>query len=363
MFFTFLLIAWHSANAQETNTNYITLKSLLKQWNDSIGLQYSGKEELLNSCSVSGFEQPYRQEYLDRLIAPCNLSTKMVNDVIIIQKHTKLNLFDGFIRDSLTKEPIPNAALVFGRQGTTTDEEGYFIITSDKLRLDVSVSHVGYGTKRIQLNPATEANILLTIQFFELNEVSVHSENREQGNSLAEEEGLLRKERIIDAGFYRNLQDLITDSAFKAVRVQIRPVNRNHGVIYHRLRLSKQSLKEVGNIFGFSDGRFVYINPKTPKPRRLADFYRIEHLGPYIYFKEEARINPNNQIITWLAERLVDKKTGETFTLTRNRLREIITDDVELLELFNAEKGKSGKLKLYLIEYLRRKDQENSEMK
>lgn len=357
------MIARHSAIAQETNTNYIALKLLLQQWNDSIGLQYSGKEELLNSCLVSDFEQPYSQEYLDRLIAPCNLSTKMVNDVIIIQKHTKLNLFDGFIRDSLIKEPIPNAALVFGSQGTTTDEEGYFILTSDKLQLDVSVSHVGYGSKRIQLNPATEADILLTIRSFELNEVSIHSENLEPGNSFAEEEGLLGKERIVDAGFFRNLQDLITDSAFQTVHVQIRPVNRNHGIIYHRLRLSRKSLKEVGNIFGFSDGKFVYINPKTPKPRRLADFYRIEQVGPYLYFKEEARINPNSQIITWLAERLVDKKTGETFTLTRNRLREIITDDAELLELFNAEKGKSGKLKLYLIEYLRRKDQENSEMK
>ena len=363
MFFTFLLIAMHSAIAQETNTNIITLKELLQQWNDSIGLQYSGKEELLNSCVVTDKGEKYSQAYLDRIIGQCGLMSKLVNDVVVIQKRTSLNLFDGFVIDSTTRKPIPNVTLVFGEEGVITDEDGYFIITSDKEELKVSVSHISYQPKKRTLSVAVEAEILLNLQNVQIGEVTVGSKKKMKDKSALTVEQLLLTERTIDAGFYRNLNDILVDSSFQTIQVPIKPIYRRHGIVYHRIKLPKKERKEVGNVFGFSDGTTLYINHRSPTPKRQTDFYRTERLGPYLYFQEIWRLYPNSLLVTWLAERLLDTETGEVFTLTRGTLTNIIADDEELLELFNAEKGKSGKLKLYLIEYLRRKNQENSEMK
>ncbi len=177
----------------------------------------------------------------------------------------------------------------------------------------------------------------------------------------SKERTILFTERTINAGFYRSLEEVLADSSFRSIRTPIKPIFRDYGVVYHRIRLKKEEINKIGKVFGFSDGKFVYINPRTPKPRRYTDFYRAQHFGPYLYFQEEVQLRPNNRVITWFAEKLVDIETGKTFTLTRNRLRDIIADDEELLELFNVEKGKSGKLKLYLLEYLRRNPQKSEE--
>lgn len=355
--FILLLLLESAASAQESHASSITLKELLQFWDDSLGLQFSGQDELLKECILSDMTlEELRPQDIENLLAPCNLTSKKVGDVMVIHKRTVLNLLDGTVKDSVTGKAIAFAAIQFGNSGTITDEEGYFLISSDQTELKLSLSHIGYEKQSAAVSSAEEAIILMNPKNIELAEVRVDGADSDR-DSRKSNDDLLREVRTVDAGFYRSLQDALEDSSFKTISAPLVPNFRTHGVIYHRIKLPKEERRYIGNVFGFSDGKFIYINPRTPKPRKLANFYKTERIGPYLYFKNEARITYQGRNITWLQEKLLDIQTGDVLTLTRPKLREIIQDDEELLELFNAEKGKSGKIKLYLIEYLRRKNQ------
>lgn len=354
--FILLLLLESAASAQERHASSITLKELLQFWDDSLGLQFSGQDELLKECILSDMTlEELRPQDIENLLAPCNLTSKKVGDVMVIHKRTVLNLLDGTVKDSVTGKAIAFAAIQFGNSGTITDEEGYFLISSDQTELKLSLSHIGYEKQSAAVSSAEEAIILMNPKNIELAEVRVDGTDSDRDSRKSNDDDLLREVRTVDAGFYRSLQDALEDSSFKTISAPLVPNFRTHGVIYHRIKLPKEERRSIGNVFGFSDGKFIYINPRTPKPRKLADFYKTDRIGPYLYFKKEVRISSQGRNITWLQEKLLDTNTGEDFTLTRGRLRELIEDDTELLELFNAEKGKSGKLKLYLMEYLRRK--------
>jgi hypothetical protein len=355
--FGFVILCGDFVSAQESEKPLTRLTDLLQHWYDSLGQQYSGKDELLNDCLLPDINlDKALPNNIENLISPCKLTSKRVGDVLVIHKRTVLNLLDGTVKDSVTGKPIAFATIQFGNSGTITDEEGYFLISSDETEVKLSLSHIGYEPQSLAVSSAQEAIILMNPKNIELAEVRVDGAGSNQ-NSRKSNENLLREVRTVDAGFYRSLQDALEDSSFKTVSAPLVPNFRTHGVIYHRIKLPKEERKSIGKVFGFSDGKFTYINPRAPKPRKLADFYKTDRIGPYLYFKKEVRISSQGRKITWLQERLLDTNTGEDFTLTRGRLRELIEDDTELLELFNAEKGKSGKLKLYLIEYLRRKSE------
>lgn len=365
-FYTYGLVAFwamigvNSVIGQEQQNVHLPLSVVLQSWNTETGLQFSGKAELLKQCYLPDIKlKEASLEHIAGLVDHCELTVKKVGEVFVILEQTELNLYDGFVRDSLTGKPIPNATVTFDDEGTTTDIDGYFLIVSDKHKLDVSISHVSYGQKEQKLCSSLEANILLKPQSILMSEVKINSKRKRYISSLSSDDQLLRTERKIAARFYRSFEDLLSDSSFQTAEVPIKPIFLKHGIIYHRVRLPIQKRKEIGNVYGFSDGKFVYINHRSPSPKRKTDFYRIEKLGPYFYFKEIWRLPPH-KLVSWLAERLVDTKTGQVITLTRGVLRELIADDEELLELFNAEKGKSDKLKLYLIEYFKRKEAKNS---
>lgn len=56
----------------------------------------------------------------------------------------------GYVRDAVTKEPLPNAHVYIMRDGvphgTTTNLDGSFMLEGVELRDNVMVSYVGYGT-------------------------------------------------------------------------------------------------------------------------------------------------------------------------------------------------------------------------
>ena len=61
----------------------------------------------------------------------------------------------GTITDAVTKEPLPFVIVVFrGTQiGTTTDEEGNFILKTDKNFNQVQISYLGYKTAIKNITP------------------------------------------------------------------------------------------------------------------------------------------------------------------------------------------------------------------
>lgn len=68
----------------------------------------------------------------------------------------------GIVKDNLTSEPLPGATIQIqsGKQGTTTDAEGRFVVNATKGDVLV-VSYVGYTTKNIPVMDGLDLEILL----------------------------------------------------------------------------------------------------------------------------------------------------------------------------------------------------------
>ena len=153
-------------------------------------------------------------------------------------------------------------------------------------------------------------------------------------------------------------------------------------VPFYKIMINKKKGKSIGKIFGFCDGKTVYINDNSPRLGPETEFSKIEYFGKYCYFKyvkirkvekQKSRTERNmdnaknifisnnvkrimNASTTVTEGRLVEKilniESGEVMSLSTKVLRELVANDKELLEEFNKESHRSQKLMQYLIRYL-----------
>ena len=158
--------------------------------------------------------------------------------------------------------------------------------------------------------------------------------------------------------------------------------NEEGQVPFFNVMISKKEGKSIGKIFGFCDGKTVFINDNSPRLGPDVEFSRIEYFGKYCYFKyvknhkvdkqksraERNMDNPKNIFISnnvkrimnasttvtegRLIEKIINIESGEVISLSTKVLRQLIADDKELLDAFNKESQRSQKLMLYLIKYL-----------
>lgn len=114
----------------------------------------------------------------------------------------------------------------------------------------------------------------------------------------------------------------------------------------------------MGTVFGFCDGKHVYINELLPRLGPKTDFCKIEYLGRYCYYEDIHCMmfynGPTTNENCSLDEKIIDIESGEVIRLDKKTLREIIADDTELLNEFNDELNKNKRIKDYLIKYLER---------
>ncbi|UPT71726.1 MAG: hypothetical protein M0D53_05195 [Flavobacterium sp. JAD_PAG50586_2] len=136
----------------------------------------------------------------------------------------------------------------------------------------------------------------------------------------------------------------------------------------YALDISKKESREIGNVFGFCDGKRIFIvsSDGTILPNDLHKFvfYKVEYLLKYAIFDV---LSNNTQFTTDAMTGSMEfggtnqtKKTmffnfatAELTTLTKNRLKEILSDKPELLEKFKKQSNKEDYLKKYLIDYLK----------
>lgn len=86
----------------------------------------------------------------------------------------------GFLKDSLTNEPITNASILYGsNKRTKTKSDGYFTFTVKVLPVVLTVSHTSYGVHDIRVESIPENEdliILLTPYTHQIKEVTISSE-------------------------------------------------------------------------------------------------------------------------------------------------------------------------------------------
>jgi len=124
----------------------------------------------------------------------------------------------------------------------------------------------------------------------------------------------------------------------------------------YNLDIDRKKRRTIGKVFGFCDGKDVFINSNYPKLTANPEFVKMEYLLKY-YFYEHVEYMPIivgdvTTISVIPVQKILDLNTGNVKVFNKKTLRDIIADDQTLLEEFDAVAGKNKVLKEYLIKYV-----------
>jgi len=164
----------------------------------------------------------------------------------------------------------------------------------------------------------------------------------------------LRNDNNFKPGIYKNFDEFRYGNPSIEFNGQ---VSTNHYSGKGRIANYKlDSGRDLGKIFGFSDGGNVFINTSYPKLTSNPTFVKMEYLQKY-YFYEYIKYIPvisgsMTTIMPILVQMILDVNTGQVRILNNQTLREILVNDQLLLDEFNRTSGKNKVLKVYLLKYM-----------
>jgi hypothetical protein len=171
----------------------------------------------------------------------------------------------------------------------------------------------------------------------------------------------LRNENNYKPGVFKSFDEFKYGNPSVEFRFNVnnRKVDSGKGqMFYYKLDIDGRRRKVLGNVFGFSDGKDVYIDIAYPKLASNSEFVKMEYLYKYYYYEYVKYIpiftGSTGTVFPDLVQKLFDINTGEVFVLNKQTLREMLADDQSLLEEFNNISSKDKVLKEYLIKYLQK---------
>ena len=181
---------------------------------------------------------------------------------------------------------------------------------------------------------------------------------------------IITSDTIYKAGIYRTFQEFKYNNPSIGLNYKTSTNSTGYGflnaggrVTFYQIVIDRKTGKSIGNVFGFCDGKNIYINENNPVLGPKAEFSKIEYLGKYCYFESlysQAFYNGvSSSTSASLDEKIIYINTGEVISLSKNKIQEIIADDKELSDMFNNESQKNKKFKEYIIKYLERKAKNN----
>lgn len=167
----FLFIAWmapaQSVDPSEKKATIvltgISLEKALSLLSISYGVEFSYSDDVVPTQTIVdlSINDENLVSALDKLLRPFGITYKILNTRIVLRKSPVIltQTVRGVLVDQLTNAPIAGASLIIKDsnpvQGTTTDEDGKFRITSVPIgRMTILASSIGY-------NPASVANVLV----------------------------------------------------------------------------------------------------------------------------------------------------------------------------------------------------------
>lgn len=182
---------------------------------------------------------------------------------------------------------------------------------------------------------------------------------------IVQSQSLIINDTIYKPGIYRTFEEFKYNNPSLEFKYEITTRNRGYGflnsagqVTFYRIVIDKKVGKSIGEVYGFSDGKSVYINEELPRLGPKAEFSKIEYFAKYCYFEDIFYTTIYNGTSTTTAasldEKIIDINTGVVISLNKQTLRDLLANDSELLDEFNSEKHKNKKLKEYVIRYLQK---------
>ena len=169
-------------------------------------------------------------------------------------------------------------------------------------------------------------------------------------------------------GIYRNYEEFKNNKPslkldYQIISKQI-DFSEVSSIKVYSLDIPKEESREIGDVFGFCDGKQIFMVSSEEDVLHKFVFYKVEYLLKYAVFDamasnieftmtgqggamEMGGINQSKKTM------IVDFETGIITTLTKGKLKEILSDKPQLLEKFKKQDNKNDYLKKYLIDYLK----------
>lgn len=146
--------------------------------------------------------------------------------IIISFSGISQNVFRARIIDSENENPVPNASIVYGSMGLTSDSSGYFEISSSEYPLILEISHVSYHSQNAVIQSHLESGKIIRLIpiTFTIDEVEI------TGRKLTR---YFEKEYFYMTD-YLLLDDYILTIGYEKSQLskgQIKMINKNQGII------------------------------------------------------------------------------------------------------------------------------------
>lgn len=179
----------------------------------------------------------------------------------------------------------------------------------------------------------------------------------------------------LKAGIYRSFEEFKYNNPSLEFDYNIRTKERGYGFLnsegwvqFYKIDMERKETRTIGSVFGFCDGRNVYINEDNPDLQKNTEFAKVEFYGEFCYFEGVSYsymttgAGMGATATTSRTEKILSINTGKVTILSKSLIRKLLAIDKELLSEFNKEKKKRKKLKKYFIKYLETLDlQQNFE--
>ncbi len=131
-------------------------------------------------------------------------------------------------------------------------------------------------------------------------------------------------------GIYRTFEEFRNNAPSIELRYDITSVEKNTGgvvkgtqTIFYALDTHKYTAQKIGRVYGFCDGKNVYINEYRPKLKASTLFMKVQKVGNYSVFEYKTTAG---MLALKSKNRVVDMITGKIKVVTRKYLERLFND-------------------------------------
>jgi hypothetical protein len=155
--------------------------------------------------------------------------------------------------------------------------------------------------------------------------------------------------------FRNNQPSIVMNFKIASEEVKYGSIGFRKALMTYGLDFSAKMSQNIGLIYGFCDGKDIFIVSKTPTLSHYTSFFKIEHLGQICVFKYtyESVLAVTAVYMLTGGTRILNLKNGESLNLNKKNLKKIIKAKPELAARFDKEADPSNDtLENYLLEYI-----------
>jgi hypothetical protein len=171
-------------------------------------------------------------------------------------------------------------------------------------------------------------------------------------------------------GIYRNIDQFKANSPSYEGKFKPKKVLIGYGLLgfkhdtLYRCKMNKKKARKLGAVYGFCDGKNVYLNFRHELLYKKTQFCKLDNLGRYCCFNLviiREIFNPFTMLGVpvvsdihqkgVLTEMIMDFNTGIIYILDNAKLEEIIKDDPALYREYMNDSSPEKNLRSYIIEY------------